>query len=210
MIAMYRQRISRNLRDCRFRPALSLSLFEEGFCLDFFGFLVALPFLDRWAREPHEILERWGWYYFERGLWLCWGRHTHCIHMPWDLVHIDAAHQVVNEAGQWVPEVSPWDKDKAPDGRRKETHSYQYILKSGEVQHRTATIWVERREWRQKWLRWCSWFAKKSHYIQIEFNDEVGERTGSWKGGCIGCAYDIKPGESPVQSLRRMEAERKF
>lgn len=46
--------------------------------------------------------------------------------------------------------------------------------------------------------------------IDIEFSDEVGERTGSWKGGVLGCGFDMLPGERPVDALRRMELERKF
>lgn len=30
------------------------------------------------------------------------------------------------------------------------------------------------------------------------------------KGGCTGCGYDIKPGETPLECLQRMERERKF
>jgi hypothetical protein len=209
-IAMYKKRISRSLRDCRLKPSLRLCLFEEEFCLDLFGFLVALPFLDRWRREPHEIMESWGVYYSERSVVWCWGDYCKFFHMPWDLVHLRDAHQVLRADGTWAPFVGSWERDKQPDRRHAQNFSYQYTLKSGEVQHRTATIWVERREWRQKWLRWCPWFAKKSQYIKIEFSDEVGERTGSWKGGCVGCAYDMLPGETPEQTLRRMEAERKF
>jgi hypothetical protein len=48
-------------------------------------------------------------------------------------------------------------------------------------------------------------------YLQyIEFNDEVGERTGSWKGGTLGCGYNLLPNETPLECLRRMEKERKF
>jgi hypothetical protein len=51
---------------------------------------------------------------------------------------------------------------------------------------------------------------KCSHYIEIEFDKEVGERAGSWKGGTIGCSYGIKSNETAYQCLLRMEQERKF
>ena len=209
-ISLYKSRIRRSLRDCRFKLSLSLCLFEEEFCLDFFGFLIALPFLDAWRREPEEIMEKWGVYYFESALWFCWGNKTKAVYMPWMYDHIRDAHQVLRADGSWVPFVGSWERDKEPDGRKEESFPYRYVLKSGEVQNRTATVSVERREWRQKWLRWCPWFAKKSQYIEIQFSNEVGEETGSWKGGCVGCAYDMLPGESPEQTLRRMEQERKF
>ena len=99
---------------------------------------------------------------------------------------------------------------KEPDSRHEEQFAYHYTLKSGEVQERIATIHVERREWRQKWLRWCPLFAKKSTSIDVQFNGEVGERTGSWKGGTIGCGWDLRKGETAEQALRRMERERSF
>lgn len=88
----------------------------------------------------------------------------------------------------------------------KETHPYTYKLHSGEVQQRTATIYAERRQWTRPWLPHK--LVRQS--ISVEFSDEVGERTGSWKGGTIGCSYEMKPGETPLQTLRRMQAERKL
>jgi hypothetical protein len=78
------------------------------------------------------------------------------------------------------------------------------------VQERTATVNVEEREWRQHWLKWTGLFANVQRTISVNFSDEVGERSGSWKGGCTGCSYQLRADETPEQSLRRMEAERKF
>lgn len=215
-------RVRRSLRGCRPKLSLGLSLFEEGFDLDFFGFLIALPFLDRWAYDPHEIMEKWGVYYYQAAIVFCWGRESKRVHMPWDYDHIK--HEVRRPDGSWVPYVASYDVGplrvvndagatmggKEPDGRWEATYPYRYTLKDGTVQERTAKCHVERREWRQKWLKWCPWFALKRQSLDVEFNDEVGERTGSWKGGCIGCGWDMLPNESPEQTLRRMEAERKF
>jgi hypothetical protein len=46
--------------------------------------------------------------------------------------------------------------------------------------------------------------------LDVKFDDEVGERSGSWKGGTIGCSYEMLPNETPEQTLRRMEKEREF
>lgn len=73
-----------------------------------------------------------------------------------------------------------------------------------------CTFWVEEREWRPKWLTWTGLFKKVRRYIEIVFDDEVGKEKGSWKGGCVGCSYDLKPGESPIDCIKRMETERKF
>lgn len=46
--------------------------------------------------------------------------------------------------------------------------------------------------------------------IDVQFDGEVGERSGSWKGGTVGCSYDKLPTEGIEQCLRRMEKEREF
>ena len=117
--------------------------------------------------------------------------------------------------GSWEHEVRRknkdfWDKEKWKGVLWSEAYPYTYLLKSGEVQHRLATLRVEEREWRQRWLKWTPLFSKVRKSISIDFNDEVGEQTGSWKGGCTGCGYDMKHGELPEHTLRRMEKERKF
>lgn len=132
----------------------------------------------------------YGFVFFGDGLHLHWGK---CkgkrddpftiIAMPWAWRHVK--HEVLSEP---------------------ETHPYRYVLRSGEVQDRMATINVESRSLWRPWIP----FLRVSKYINVEFSDEVGERTGSWKGGTIGCSYEMKRGESPLMTLRRMELERKF
>lgn len=73
-----------------------------------------------------------------------------------------------------------------------------------------ATISVEEREWRMNWLYWCPFFNKVRTTISIEFDQEVGPRKGSWKGGTIGCSYELLPNETPYECLSRMEKNRSF
>jgi hypothetical protein len=89
-------------------------------------------------------------------------------------------------------------------------YPYKYVRKSGQVQERVATVRVEEREWRCRWLMWSPWPSNIVRSIDVSFNEEVGEGTGSWKGGCVGCGYDMLAGETPEDTLRRMERERKF
>jgi hypothetical protein len=53
-------------------------------------------------------------------------------------------------------------------------------------------------------------FSKTQKTISIDFDREVGERKGSWKGGTLGCGYELLPNENPLECLRRMEKDRKF
>lgn len=98
-----------------------------------------------------------------------------------------------------------WDFRK--DGAYVEVHPYKYTLNNGVVQERTATCTVEKRLWHRKWF---PFLKKQSHVIDIEFDDEVGERSGSWKGGTLGCSWDMLPDDTILTSLRRMERERKM
>ena len=70
--------------------------------------------------------------------------------------------------------------------------------------------WVEEMEWRPKWLTWTNKFSKIRRYIEVEFSQEMGSMKGSWKGGTIGCSYNILPYEHPNETIQRMEKEYKF
>lgn len=202
-------RIRRSLRGCTLKPSLRLCSFEEGFDLDFFGFLIALPFLDRWHSEPIEIVDSWGIYYFESSLVLCYGRHSKHIYMPWMWDHCLA--EVRRPDGSWVPYVGSYEHDKEPDGRELLQFQYRYVCESGEIQEAIAAVYVERRTWKWRWFPWLPWPRLIRQSIDVHFNRQMGDRAGrDWKGGCIGCGWDMKPGETAEQTLRRMESERRF
>jgi len=202
------ERLKRSSRGCRLRPSIGLDLFEEGYCADFFGYLIPLPFLDRWHREPEEIVDRWGFYIHDKTIVFDWGDKLHKRwRFPWDLEHLKC--EVMRPDGTWAKEVNSWE-DGEPDGRWEGKFPYRYVLRNGTVQEVTATVHVERREWRWRCAMWCPWTALVRQSIDIQFSGEVGERSGSWKGGCIGCGYEMLPGETAEQCLRRMEKERVF
>lgn len=101
-----------------------------------------------------------------------------------------------------------YDKERQEyEKNHTKVYDYTYRLKNGETQHRKASVTIERRTWYMRWLP-CK---KKVHTsIDVKFDGEVGERTGSWKGGTIGCSYEMLPTETPENTLRRMESERIF
>lgn len=161
-------------------------------CIGFATFAFAFPWKWVVPDEGQCSGPRYGFAFFGDKLWLYFGKDTGrsrdprryiALSMPWEWRH--RLHEVIGEPVQY---------------------RYRYALRSGEVQERTATIKPERRLWTRPWFP----SKRESRYIDIEFNDEVGERSGSWKGGCIGCSYDMLEGETPLTTLRRMERERKF
>ncbi len=131
------------------------------------------------------------------------------IHMPWDMVHV--RHEVMDHDGQLIECDSPWKYKNHIDAPFQVwTSPYQYTLKNGTIQNRIATIYVEEREWRWRWFQWLPYPRRINRSISIDFDEEVGERTGSWKGGVMGCGYDLRKNEHPLAALKRMEKERIF
>lgn len=194
------------------RPRINLDLF-------FFSLTIILPFKNKWSGECDP--PKWGIAYHNQKFWIYKGGKGNTnggnkwwtLSVPWSYDWVRTS--CLCEDGTWEHETKGnrkefWDEKKWGDALWKETYPYTYVLKNGEIQKRFANIRVEEREWRMKFLKWTSMFSKKSKTISVEFNAEVGERTGSWKGGCLGCGYEMKYGELPEQTLRRMERERKF
>jgi hypothetical protein len=141
----------------------------------------------------------------EFGLCFHWGQRRKSFDWPWDW-HTLAYETLMSDQATWRD--LDWQERKTL--AYTERHPYAYTLRSGKVQERTATVTKRRHvlTWRAfRHLGWPRWIKES---IDVEFDGEVGERTGSWKGGCIGCGYDMKPGETMEQTLRRMERERVF
>jgi hypothetical protein len=177
--------------------------------IKFWRATVVLPLgvvLHPWARfeEP-----QWSAYASsEFGLVLRWGQRRKSFDWPWSLHTLAYEHQLPD--GSWADIMARFLSDEARSEPYTEAHPYTYVLRSGKVQDRVATISKRRHvlTWRAfRAIGWPRWIKES---IDIQFDHEVGERSGSWKGGCIGCGYDLRPGETMEQALRRMEAERKF
>lgn len=137
--------------------------------------------------------------------WISW-------YLPFFSYEFDG-HWIYNKKAEWV-QMRFKHKDGRPDSyefRKTDAlnyvYPYTYKLKNGTVQERLATCTIERRKWHRKWF---PFLTKESTVIDIEFNDEVGERSGTWKGGTIGCSYELNPDETVYECLKRMESERSF
>lgn len=187
---------------------IQLTQFDSEFYLILFGLFIPLPCLNKYATDAGFGDEpQWGFYHMEREMWFWWGRHYYVLRYPWDYVHV--RHSVMRVDGAMVPFVGSWER-KDPDERHIESHPFRYTLLNGTVQDRVTTVYVEEREWVWRWFKWLGFPRKIRRSLNIDFNDEVGERTGSWKGGVLGTACDIHNGETPLQALRRFEKECKL
>lgn len=187
-----------------------------------------LPFLP--ARQPRDEggMDKWGFSLCGdsfAAVHLNWGARTKIFGMPWEWTFY--RHSILAQDGRsWITELDRLRprRDDVPIGlpaqidwfrfadlpRWTKELPYRYVLRSGAVQDRVATISVEEREWRWRWLAWLPFPRRIQRSIDVRFSDEVGERAGSWKGGCVGCGYTLLSDETPEECLRRMESERKF
>ena len=100
--------------------------------------------------------------------------------------------------------------DVSPETLYSETFPYRYCTSNYEIQTVQATVTVDRSTIRRRFLSRWPYFEKTQTWINIKFDDEVGERRGSWKGGVLGCSYEMRDCESPRETLLRMERTRKF
>jgi len=174
----------------------------------------AYPFCD----EP-----QWSAYFHsECDVVLRCGQRSFYPRLPWQLEWHRTSKMMAD--GSWFHEtragnlamkgagIDAWRfNEREVEGKEWRTeYPYTYTLESGDVQRRTASVKINEMEWRRRALMWTGIGAKVVRSIEVNFSDEVGERSGSWKGGCIGCGYEMHPGEDPESTLRRMERERKF
>lgn len=193
------------------RPRINIDLF-------FFSLALILPFRNSWTDECDP--PKWGIAYHNQTFWIYRGGKGNMnggnkwwtFNMPWQLKWIRTSS--LRKDGEWEHETKGNNKNFWKDEWKEilwsKTYPYTYKLKSGKVQKRHATVKVEEREWRMNWFKWLPFGNKVSKTISIDFDDEVGERTGSWKGGVTGCRYELLPNETPLKCLRRMEKERIF
>lgn len=168
--------------------------------------------VPRWPNRDYDVDRGYGFSFADTGLHLYWGKRTKVLWYPWSWDfykrwELVAGESYAKDRQIWV-EVPP----RMPHGQlaTKSTAPYTYKLRSGEQQNVTATYYVSHAEWRWRWLKWLPWPRRTESSIWVDFSEEVGEGRGSWKGGTLGCGYRLKPGESPLECLRRMEAERRF
>lgn len=151
-----------------------------------------------------------------------WYRKSHCWNFPWqyrwhsteildnDLCIPERQKTVFIEVSRRGRHDRSLDaaKDRAIESV-KTIWPYTYKLNNGQEQKVQATIHADRMTWRMKWWPLLP-FKKVRTTIDVWFSSEVGEKAGSWKGGCLGCGYEMKYGEAPWHTLERMERERKF
>jgi hypothetical protein len=201
--------------------------YTGGGCSDRDLLIISVPFLFKLyihtSKEKDNPWDSEGWSYgFYVYTWVDdvvfeWGYKRLRLEFPWMLKWqkteiLDFDKNVLSVRTTKDKKVyetgSKFDQEEKVKKNIEKDYPYTYILRNGKVQNRIATIrCVEKWTWGWKWFPWKRFVRT---WIEVRFNNEVGEKSDSWKGGCIGCSYDMLPNETPEQCLKRMEKEQKF
>jgi hypothetical protein len=175
------------------------------------GFVRLYVGIPTWIIREYDVDRGYGFSFCDTGLHVSWGKKTKVLWYPWSWDFYKRWESVTD--GHWRGDPMWVEIPRRMNHGHiatKQTADYTYTRKSGDVQKVTATFYVSRMEHRWRWLKWLPWPRKVSDDIWVEFSAEVGEGTGSWKGGTVGCGYELRPNETALECLRRMERERKF
>jgi hypothetical protein len=167
------------------------------------------------CRDYEGCTPSWGWVISDAMIHLHWGYHSKLIGLPFvDFIfqkreYLTPDQKTITYTEERGPEID-WkerhEKEAAEKAKVSQVFPYRYTCRDGTVQDVNATVFVDRLTWRRKWTP----FHMSRTSIDVHFSSEVGEGKDSWKGGCIGCGYEMQKGENAEQCLRRMEKERKF
>lgn len=174
-------------------------------CLGFLALGISLPW--PWVVPDDYKCQgpTFGFVFIDREVLFYWNRDFYGVNMPW--AWENERHLILNPDQSIYCNSKELEKPWAPPDCVKKTFRYTYKLRNGEIQNRNATVFAERREYKLKGLQWLPWPLKRYTIMSIDFDGEVGEGTGSWKGGITGHSCDIKPNESLLECLRRYEKE---
>lgn len=156
-----------------------------------------------------------GFYTIDTSVVWKWKQGYYSWHIPFfsfnhhstEVLSIDGKRTVFIEYSGRGKRPDRYQEKKAIECANCEVHPYTYTRRNGEVQHRMATIFVDRMTWTRKWF---PFLKHVKTCVDVTFNEEIGEEVGSWKGGTTGCSWLIKPGHTALQALREMEVERFF
>lgn len=191
------------------RPRINLDLF-------FFNLTLILPFRNKWTDECDA--PKWGISIHNNTFWIYrggkgngnggtkwWTWYIPFLTKEW------VRTSILLKDDSWEHEFPKNHKSFYNDEWKNKQKSWNYDYTDNcDGSIIPATIYVEEREWRPKWLKWTKLFSQINRSIDIHFSKECGKGKGSWKGGTLGCGYTLLKNETPIECLKRMEKERKF
>ena len=195
-------------------PALEIACFDDSHNTLIIGLVLVKLYLKipLLVSDGYDIERSYGFSFTSDSLHLHWGTRTKVLWYPWTWEFYKRWESVAG--GSYAAGRSFWIevplRMNHGEIATKHTADYTYTRRNGEQQKVTATYYVGSMEHRMRWLMWLPWPRRVSKFISVDFSEQIGEGVDSWKGGVLGCGYDMLPGESALECLRRMERERRF
>lgn len=182
----------------------------------FFSLSLILPFRNKWTDECDS--PKWGIAIHNNTFWLYKGGKGNMNGgnkwWTWDIPFFTkdwVRTSILLKNDTWEHETKGNKKYFYSEDWKEKQKTWQYdYTDSYDGEIIPTTIYVDEREWRPKWLKWTKAFATTRTSVDVHFSKEVGKKKGSWKGGVLGCSYELLPNENPLNCLKRMEIERKF
>lgn len=103
-----------------------------------------------------------------------------------------------NDTPRWRPEAAAldWYTEEHPYAIASLPSTKMAI----ETWRATATCYVERTT---RTRRFLPFWRRVEHWVYFDLSDEIGETTGSWKGGTVGFSEEMLPGDSVQDVVQR-------
>ena len=191
------------------RPRINLSLI-------FFSLTFVMPFRNKWKDEC--VSPKWGIAIHNNTFWIYRGGNGNMKGgnkwWTWEIPFFTkkwVRTSILLKDGTWEHETPKKSESFYEDKWKEKQMSWSYdYVDSYDNTIIPTTIYVEEREWRPKWLMFTRLFAGVRRSIDVHFSKECGRGKGSWKGGTLGCGYELRKNEHPIDCIKRMEKEYKF
>jgi len=162
----------------------------------------------------------WGFYWYEHTLVICKGKTQKHIDMPYtrkcyrsSILLKDGKtweHELTSE-GNKLQNKDFWDSEKWKDKRWSNNFSFIYKSKKfGKVASGVAHVTIDEIEFRIRSCMWATINRRIYKKLWVEFDTELGDESGSWKGGVVGSGIEMKKGEKPSEAFQRMMSERRW
>lgn len=163
---------------------------------------------DSWKQNDVNDETNYGFYYYESSLWIQYWKKIKSIHMPWDYDWVRTSYLLKDNT--WVHETKYTNRNIDTDSIIDIFEEQYMFIDKYNSTWTMATIHVEEREWRQRWLKWTSLFSKVRRTIDVSFQNPIWKWVWSWKWGTLWCDYKMQEWEEPFDTLMRMQEDRKF
>ena len=166
-----------------------------------------------WYWDIHQ--REFGAYVSDGELHVHWGAQTHdsrtdrsrCFFFPWRRWRV-IRKTLYDETGERFADLPRWPGSYEERQRiQDQCPKVRFAFADFDGERIVATTKIE--EWERKlgegrW-EWLGWFrrARVTRSLDIAFSAEVGKRKGSWKGGTVGHAITMLPGELHEAAFRR-------